>query len=141
MSLTESLDRLRPYLIEVLRSPSSEQYRAEEDYGYFSGQIPENTDAVRLRLDIEFTDHYTRTTPVQDLADIMITSIRNDVGDILENGDVESSDPLLRLLDGRRTRGKEYKSVEIIAARVVSSHKEYKSSTEYQVFLVLVVEW
>lgn len=147
--LDETLKELKTYLVEKIEadeaiSPKSE-YRKKDDYGYFNGTRTKDLDAdiARMRLDWELSFDAVEDGKSQEaIADLMIASIKADLEDLIENGDVnEYSDALLKTFDGSKKRGKEVKEVDIFSASLFWERKEKKKMVEYTLYILMYVKW
>jgi hypothetical protein len=100
---------------------------------------------VNVRLDWEFALKPGQTTPEgisnDDIIDLIMKQIRQDVKELLVDGDVYSSDVLLKAMDGRNKRGKKPK---VIAFPQISVYRELipkKNVIEFTVHFNIYTEW
>lgn len=145
--LNQALERIKPYLIEYVSQQNPQDtyfnYKGEEDYNYFSSK-PTQGEVARLRLDWELATPMPsgQVLPPEDIVYLMVWQMRNDLVDLLVNGDVAHvSDPLLKTIDGSRKRGKEAKHIDIFAAHLFVEAKPRKETTEYTLYILMNVDF
>lgn len=140
--LNEALERIKPYLADRISGDGMDthnHYRADNDYGYFSGA--HTVPVARLRLDWELSDEALLETKTREqLVDMMCQTMGFDLEDLIVNGDtMHVSDPLLKYMDGAKKRGKEVSDVDIFSAQLFWEYKDRKKTTEYTLFILMAV--
>ena len=96
---------------------------------------------ARLRLDWELSDDLKGLTK-EEVADLMLAQIKDDLEDLIINGDTEhTSDWLLKNFDGAKKRGTEVDEVDIFSAHLFSQYRDKKEMTEYTLYILLAVTW
>ena len=139
MDFETSLQNAREYIVRALNG-STEPYRAEEDYGYFSERRGA-TPVARLRFDIELGPTVVRSAGPEGVADILMSRVRTDLMDMLENGDIESPQPLYKVIDGSKKRGKTLKNADAFAVNLAYKESPSNNSYEYTVYMLVAAEW
>lgn len=132
--LDETLDKLRDHFYA-----DSIPYSVGEEYNYTNEDIDPTAEFVQLRMDWELDEDESLTE--EEKIDVMITVIRQDLVEILVNGDKKSSDPLLINLDGSLKRNKEATTVDIFRATLKKEYKEVKNTTEYTLYFTMATRW
>lgn len=94
-------------------------------------------DSNTIRFDMEVVDGEDEST----IYDLAMELIDTDIVDLLEDGDRNSNDVLLKVQDGRKKRGKELLEAYFSEAVVVEEPKPKKQSTEYAIYVRLNTEW
>lgn len=140
--LDEALERIKPYIVERLDSGIKANYRGEEDYNYFGFESTTAT-VSRLRLDWELSDELAGEVDSNDkIADMMLGQSKYDLLELIEDGDTSiTADPLLKVLDGAKKRGKEPVLIDIFAAELHIEVRETKRATEYTLYILLAIQW
>lgn len=145
--LNQSLERIKPYLIECVSRVSTKDinftYKSEEDYDYFSSK-PTKGEVARLRLDWELATPMPsgQNLPPEDVVHLMTWQMRDDLVDLLINGDVSNAtDPLLKTIDGSKKRGKAAEHIDIFAAHLFVEPKPRKKTTEYTLYILMNVDF
>lgn len=140
MNLYPALEPVKQWLLKnppVLAASEgvtkNETYKPDNSY--------DETVAV-LRLDYEAEWNNDIPSNWENVVLILIREINDGVTDLIENGDRESTDPLLKTLDGRKKHGgAEPTMAEFFDISVHQAEKPKKDSTEYTVWLKVRVRW
>lgn len=131
-------------LIDNLEHVDGFEYRSDEDYGYF-GTGDRSATVARLRLDWELSGEFVRELHESENTDKILGMMNHafslDLNDLVENGDIYSNDPLLKIMDGTKRRGKEPTLVDIFSANLHFKYHERKDTTEYTVYILMAVKW
>lgn len=108
----------------------------------YVGEHITHDNVARLRLDWELmypgdvsyedTDHVTR---------LIAEQLKWDLIDIVDNGDVNSDDPMYKAMNGANKLGLKPKFISIEELEWYREHKPKKKAYEYTVFMLLNVEW
>lgn len=98
----------------------------------------ENEAETDLRLDWELAGNLTGENKFIDL---MFVQLREDLLDLIENGNKNSTDPLLCTLDGSNKLSKVPAHIEITAGRLLVNYHWRKDSTECTLYVRLYVKW
>lgn len=109
-------------------------YRVEE-----KPSIPRSAESRLLRLDIEFDlDDVDVDYPLANaIANKIKSQITEDVTDLLENGDKDSTDPLHKVLDGERKLGVKFSNLLISNALYETRFIPKKDAVEYTVYFLV----
>lgn len=145
--LNDAIERIKPYLVESLERENPHDrdfnYQGQENYDYFIGAAPPAS-VARLRLDWELAipkpseEALTST----DIVYLMTEFLKTDLEELIQNGDVDnSSDPLLKTIDGSKKRGKEPIAIDIFGAHLFWETKPRKGTTEYALYILMYVDF
>lgn len=93
----------------------------------------------RLRVDYELSDDAREEISVANgILEVLVL----DLEDLLYNGDVNSDDPLMKVLDGAVKRDVDAPVwIQVSEAVMYSEYKAKKESTEYTLYILLAVRW
>lgn len=132
-------------LIDNLEHVDDFNYLSDEDYGYF-GSGESSATVARLRLDWELSREFVQelhdSEKHEDIFRLMGAQISVDLNDLVENGDVNKiNDPLLKMFDGSKKRGKPPVLVDIFAANLHFNYHKVKDTTEYTLYILMAVRW
>lgn len=135
----EKLDKALQVLLGLPEGDTVDFYsRSENRERYNTGNLTKDETSVNLRLDFELSEEVVEDPGFNAKArnEALIGIARNDLEDLIINGDVnKSADPLLKCINGEKVRGKSAVEIEILAASLLTEHKPRKNSYEYTLFL------
>jgi len=135
--LDNALEDLKTHLLE------SPEYVSKSDnkQRWYDGNLKSNETSRNLRLDWELAKDQ-QVFDSKKILDLMMQQCKNDLADIIENGDEDNrEDALLKSFDGSKKRGKKPVEIEIIAAHLIEELKENKGVVEFTLFLRPYVRW
>lgn len=103
--------------------------------------IPERTSEMKtLRLDMEFGSEkpslFTDTL-TEELRSVMTDQMSGDIADLLVNGDVESNDPLLKVINGEVKMGRRLSDVNFSGVIYDVEYHSKKDTYEWTVYVAL----
>ena len=99
-------------------------------------------DFYDIRLDWEVEEeNFKEEGFSESVVSLMTIQFKHDIFDLLINGDVDSDDPLYKILNGSKKRGTDYKDIAIVDFFVVAKHKPKKNTYEIPVQSRIAVKW
>lgn len=117
-------------------------YRANDDHGYISGEYDfENESFNRTRFDVELSRPAVNEMGDEGVAEVIFLCLRTDLEELIEHGDSQSPDILLRTFDGARKRKQRPVDIEIIHLHLSVDFNKVKDAYEYTIYTVVYVKW
>lgn len=148
--LDKAFEPVRDYLdttepVEVVGSLDSKRFKP-----YYSPRVLA-LGGIRMRLDYELAaESINRQLPFHSPEDkemtkhvsrLMTEQMKNDLADMMEDGDVDSDYFGLQAFDGAVKRGVDPKSVVIDEVSVFRYYAKKKDCYEYTVYATIYIEW
>jgi hypothetical protein len=100
---------------------------------------------IRMRLDYEIAterfDSPENAEMTKHVGRLMTSQMVNDFADLIENGDKDSTDPLMKAMNGVVKRGQEPLQIIIDDCAAFRYYSKHKKSYEYILFTTIYVEW
>lgn len=117
-------------------------YRANDDHGYISGEYDfKNESFGRTRFDVELSRPAVNELGDEGVAEAIFLCLRTDLEELIEDGDSQSPDVLLRTFDGARKRKQRPVDIEILHLHLSVDFNKMKDAYEYTIHTVVYVKW
>lgn len=134
---------LVPFVVEKLNEVEWIRVHTPDDESpkKYTFPLPRRTGKMKtIRLDMEFspeepslfTDNLT-----EEVRDAMTYQAAHDVADLLVNGDTESPDPLLKVLDGEVKKGKHLSDINLSGVVYDVEYHARKDTYEWTAYVAL----
>ena len=137
------LRALDPLVDLFAKRPSDGQYSRYQikrfnEYAQGSGK----STYARMRFDVDISHRLLdELTPRGEMIYVMET-VAEDFADLVIYGDVHNtSDALLKSIDGGIKRGKHPKAVEVLGAEIHTQINKRRGKAEYTLFAVIAIDW